>query len=280
VPAGGREIMTLILTELSDAGIAMAADSKISLLKNGKLFTKEKNWQKLLKVPRIKAAISYWGSVGLIAPHPIRFDEWLQDKIENGDYADLRSLADYLADEMNNAAKGKPLRDEQGAGIHVAGFQQWTDGVKRPTFYHIHNVHGHVVFKQEFATVNGQTLLIKTTENAANSPRELFTKHDDFAPEHENHATLLTHLGKGYITFGLGCPWSRSKGLATGKTGPRGRLEPPPEAPCQRISIHLPDVVAYGAGGGDGPVSPSPAPTAPGCAPAPRAPVSGPVAFP
>jgi hypothetical protein len=25
-------------------------------------------------------------------------------------------------------------------------------------------------------------------------------------------------------------------------------LEPPPEAPCQRISIHLPDVVAYGAG--------------------------------
>jgi hypothetical protein len=27
-------------------------------------------------------------------------------------------------------------------------------------------------------------------------------------------------------------------------------LEPPPEAPCQRISIHLPDVVAYGAGAG------------------------------
>jgi hypothetical protein len=46
-------------------------------------------------------------------------------------------------------------------------------------------------------------------------------------------------------TFGLGCPWSKSKGPATGKTGPRGRLEPPPEAPCQRISIHLPDVAAY-----------------------------------
>jgi hypothetical protein len=27
-------------------------------------------------------------------------------------------------------------------------------------------------------------------------------------------------------------------------------LEPPPEAPCQRISIHLSDVVAYGAGAG------------------------------
>jgi hypothetical protein len=46
--------------------------------------------------------------------------------------------------------------------------------------------------------------------------------------------------------FGL----SKSKGPATGKTGPRGRLEPPPEAPCRRISIHLPDVVAYGAGAG------------------------------
>ena len=50
--------------------------------------------------------------------------------------------------------------------------------------------------------------------------------------------------------FGLGFPWSKSKGPATGKMGPRGRLEPPPEAPCQRISIHLPDVVAYGAGAG------------------------------
>jgi hypothetical protein len=29
--------------------------------------------------------------------------------------------------------------------------------------------------------------------------------------------------------LGLGCPWSKSKGPATGKTGPRGRMEPPPE---------------------------------------------------
>jgi hypothetical protein len=42
--------------------------------------------------------------------------------------------------------------------------------------------------------------------------------------------------------FGLGCPWSKSKGPAAGKTRPGGRLEPPAEASCQRISIHLPDV--------------------------------------
>jgi len=54
--------MTLILTQLSQAGIAMAADSAISFLVNGKLATKEQqNWNKLLRVPRIKAGISYWG---------------------------------------------------------------------------------------------------------------------------------------------------------------------------------------------------------------------------
>ena len=47
--------------------------------------------------------------------------------------------------------------------------------------------------------------------------------------------------------FGLGCPpGPNRRDRQPAKTGPRGRLEPPPEAPCQRISIHLPDVVAYG----------------------------------
>jgi hypothetical protein len=36
-------------------------------------------------------------------------------------------------------------------------------------------------------------------------------------------------------------PLVQIEGTATGKTGPRGWLEPPPEAPCQRISIHLPE---------------------------------------
>jgi hypothetical protein len=77
--------MTLILTELSNAGIAMAADSAISMLINGKIVTKDqRHWTKLLRVPRIKAGISYWGSIGLI--HKGRFDEWLEQKIQNGSY--------------------------------------------------------------------------------------------------------------------------------------------------------------------------------------------------
>jgi hypothetical protein len=133
--------MTLILTELSDTGIAMAADSAVSILINGRISTRDqKRWKKLLKVPRIEAAISYWGSVGLITR--VRFDEWLKSKIQNGNYNDLRSFADYLAEEMNKSAGGRPLKDKQPAGIHVAGFQQWPDGARRSTFYHIHNGHG------------------------------------------------------------------------------------------------------------------------------------------
>jgi hypothetical protein len=192
--------MTLILTQLSDAGIAMATDSKISY-PNGKPFTRGKYWRKLFKVPRLKAAISYWGSIGLIAPHPVRFDEWFDKRIKPGTYADLRSFADYLADEMNKAVGGKPLIDDQGTGIHVAGFQQWPDGARRPTFYHIHNGHGHIVLNQEFITVNGQKLITKTSLAPVNSPRELFSRHDDFSPENPNHAELLAHLSNGYMTI-------------------------------------------------------------------------------
>jgi hypothetical protein len=137
--------MTLILTELSQAGIAMAADSAISTVVKGKIVTKDqKHWKKLLRVPRIKAGISYWGDIGLITKIP--FDEWLEGKIKKGSYTDLPSFADYLAAEMNRAVGDKPLGNNHQVGVHVAGFQTWADGVSRPTFYHIHNGHSHVVF--------------------------------------------------------------------------------------------------------------------------------------
>jgi hypothetical protein len=193
--------MTLILTQLSDAGIAMAADSKIGFLVGGKLSSKVTNWKKLLKVPRLKAAISYWGSPGLIVPSPARFDEWLEKKIETGDYADLRSFADYLANEMNKAVGGKPLsNDPWGTGIHVTGFGKWPDDERRPIFYHIHNGHGHVEFVPEVVTINGQSIT-KTTEKPVVSPRQLFRRYNDFAPESTNRAELLPILTKGYTTI-------------------------------------------------------------------------------
>jgi hypothetical protein len=44
---------------------------------------------------------------------------------------------------LNKACKDKPLPKGQNAGLHVAGFQEWPDGKRRPTLYHVHNGHLH-----------------------------------------------------------------------------------------------------------------------------------------
>jgi hypothetical protein len=186
--------MTLILTELSQAGIAMAADSAISALIKGKIVTKDqKQWKKLLGVPRVKGGISYWGDIGLITKLP--FDEWLERRIKRGTYTDLPSFADYLAVEMNREVGNKPLRNDHQVGVHVAGFQTWSDGVSRPTFYHIHNGHSHVVFEKTVDAVgDGQN--VPLSPRWVVEPRELFTRHDDFSPQSGNRDALIP----GYLT--------------------------------------------------------------------------------
>lgn len=121
----------------------MAADSSISILKRGKVLSVNREyWKKLIKVDRIAAGISYWGTIGLITQD--RFDEWLEHKIASGSFTDLLSFANYLAKELNDAAGDKLMRQNQPAGIHVAGMHEWEDGKLRPTFYHVHNGHLHV----------------------------------------------------------------------------------------------------------------------------------------
>jgi hypothetical protein len=60
--------MSLILTEISNAGIAMVADPAISMLNpvTHKVEAHQKDWLKLLKVQRINAAVSYWGNIGAV----------------------------------------------------------------------------------------------------------------------------------------------------------------------------------------------------------------------
>jgi hypothetical protein len=189
--------MTLILTELSDAGVAMVTDSAISKLKNGKLITKDQTeWRKLLRVPSIMAGISYWGSIGLITTVP--FDEWLERRIKKENYTDLRSFAEYLAKEMNEATGGKPAK--QPLGIHVAGSQQWQDGSLRPSFYHVHNGHGHIERQHEIRDQNGYWVIAKTQLTPVWSPRELFKAHLDFAPDNSDSTALLGQLHEGYLT--------------------------------------------------------------------------------
>ena len=167
--------MTLILTELSIAGIAMVADSAICISKGGKIITKDQQqWTKLLRAPHVRAGVSYWGAIGEITKNQ-RFDEWLERKIKNtNSYSDVRSLADYLAEEMNQSADNKPITNP--AGIHVAGFQPWADNVSRATFYHIHNGSSEPKIKEWPTDVNGKVIVRREIDNSF-EPRTKFKRH-------------------------------------------------------------------------------------------------------
>ncbi len=69
--------MSLILTEISNVGIAMVADSAISMLNPKTLKTEahERDWLKLLKVPRLRAAVFYWGNIGAVSGASRHFEE-------------------------------------------------------------------------------------------------------------------------------------------------------------------------------------------------------------
>jgi len=149
--------MTLILTELSEAGIAMAADSLITKTypKSAKRPNEYVQWEKIVRVPRIKAAVSYWGEIGLISGQE-RFDRWLKEQIDRAEYRDLPTFAAVLADLLNSACNGKPAA--KPIGIHVTGIHAGaSDPI--PSIIHVHNGHSHIrmIAKQqvsEFALSN------------------------------------------------------------------------------------------------------------------------------
>jgi hypothetical protein len=193
--------MSLILTEVSAAGIAMVADSAISYLnaKTRQIEAHQTDWLKLLKVDRIQAAVSYWGNVGAVAKTQ-DFDTWLIHRVKRGTYEDLPSLADYLVSELNEACADKPLPNEQCVGIHVAGYHPWDDGQKRPTFYHVHNGHGGIKIEQCFDQSTNPPTLTRTTGAWEGAPREVFRKHQDFPLANLTPQQNLQVLNAGYIT--------------------------------------------------------------------------------
>jgi len=133
--------MTLVLTELSNAGIAMVADSAISEinLATGRVNKVNKDsWRKLLRVPSIGAAISYWGVVGALTRK--QFDLWLKERvIESKNYSDIDSFVDHFVATLNDATSNRPLANYQNIGVHVAGYSNWDDGERRPVLFHVNN---------------------------------------------------------------------------------------------------------------------------------------------
>ena len=142
--------MTLIVSEISKYGIAMAADSAITT-------TFPENWtlpsgarvpatvrtgaQKLVPIRAINAAISVWGVGTVGTPDDpcarIPVDKFLLDfaeRVRRGD--SLEDVGERLAREMNDG-----MGDSRDAGgVHLAGYAEH-QGRRFPALYHIHRGH-------------------------------------------------------------------------------------------------------------------------------------------
>ena len=129
--------MTLVLTELSSRGIAMAADSAITRTQTqtGLRHVVPNAAQKLQVIPYLSAGISCWG-LGTIAGVPT--DQWLSSFIDSStSFTTLQSLADELARQLN-AQVPPNASGVNRLGFHLAAFEDFK-GTPTPSFYHIHD---------------------------------------------------------------------------------------------------------------------------------------------
>lgn len=156
--------MTLVITELSRLGVAMAADSAVTFPSSDRVYI---GAQKLLPIYQINAGVSIWGRGNV---NGVDADVWVQnfieDNIPNG--MSLWDMANKLAEELNEAFGGA-LSNRMG--IHVGGFDE-RNGIRGPAFYHIHNGHYHIEYR------NGQVKEVPEED----PPIREFRAHDDRPP--------------------------------------------------------------------------------------------------
>lgn len=192
--------MTLVLTELSKVGIAMAADSAITRFdqRTGYRHVNAENWIKLLRVPSIKAAVSYWGFIGAV-PGRERFDTWLQRFIDTRNYCDLPTFAEKLAQALNAKCNSRPLRAGQYMGIHVAGYHEWGDNHRRPTIFHVHNGHGSTRLEIKIITVDGKKKIVSLCPKWEGEVVRLFAKHQDFPNVKKTTRENIEYLKTGVL---------------------------------------------------------------------------------
>jgi hypothetical protein len=128
--------MTLVLSELSAMGIAMATDSAVTYTdpSTGHSWAVPSAAAKLHTVPSLNAGVACWG-LGTIDGTPT--DQWLAAFILAGSFSDLTNLAEGLATELNKVV-GPSADGAPRAGFHVAGYLD--DGQGRvPSLFHVHD---------------------------------------------------------------------------------------------------------------------------------------------
>ncbi len=158
-------------------------------------------WNKLIRVPSIKAGLSYWGCIGEVHDN---FIDWINDLIKRDrNYNDLKSFADYVAHNLNKACGNKPLGEKKPMGVHISGYAPWEDGSEHPFFYHVHN--GHEVYERDLKYKKTRNTipdeLVSIEWNWKLDARELFSVHQDFPKENLPFDFNITKLEKeGYVT--------------------------------------------------------------------------------
>nr|WAH99905.1 MAG: hypothetical protein OI716_00660 [Candidatus Methanoperedens sp.]WAI00059.1 MAG: hypothetical protein OI720_00505 [Candidatus Methanoperedens sp.] len=161
--------MTLVITELSILGVAMVADTAVTIEDRPYI-----GFQKLFKVPLINAGLSIWGDDLADIRPDVDADIWLQDFIDNHVTKDMSlwNMAEKLAKKLNDTIGKRFIKENKRMGIHVAGFDI-KNGLRGPALYHVHNGHYQVGYG------NGEII---TIPNESPPIRE-FRAHDDCNPK-------------------------------------------------------------------------------------------------
>lgn len=128
--------MTLLLTEITEFGIAMAADSAVTTTYNigtGRGYRVLTGVKKLQPIHYLNAGISCWG-LGKI--DGIDTDIWLEDFIRT--HSSINGLDDFAIALQNKLRQSVGIIEKNKLGFHLAGFVE-SGECEFPTFYHIHN---------------------------------------------------------------------------------------------------------------------------------------------
>lgn len=132
--------MTLIITEISEFGIAMVADSAVTqTIQFPYGITRQRTLngaRKLQIIPQLRAGISMWGLGTLEGNIPI--DVWVREFIARRIYVtSLDDFADELAHELRQIAGDA----KDPIGFHLAGYVE-RDSKKLAVAYHTRNCDG------------------------------------------------------------------------------------------------------------------------------------------
>lgn len=128
--------MTLVITRLTQFGIAMTADSALTQITPPATYrVSPSKVTKLFRIDGLNAGVSCWGR-GEINKQDT--DKWLLAFMEDqGKSHSIEIFANRLAHQLNEQLKNR-LNGEASIGFHVAGYESGTNGPE-PVFYHVHD---------------------------------------------------------------------------------------------------------------------------------------------